>query len=103
MFFRRIEMRNTIPLMIAVALTAAAPAAAQGTDNSVNADTIAAAAGNDNAATDSMTVTTDPAMAGSANDMTATIDQPVDIVPSEPAPAKKKGMPWGVVGLIGLL
>ncbi len=98
-------MRNTISLMIAVALTAAAPAAAQGTDNSVNADTTAAAAGNDTAATDTMTVTTDPAMTGTANDLIAapaTTDQPIETY-GEPAPAKKKGFPWGVLGVLGLL
>jgi hypothetical protein len=97
-------MRNTIPLMIAVALTAAAPAAAQGTDNSVNADTTAAAASNDTAATDNTAVTTEPAMAGSVNDMTAApaTDQPSEPY-SEPAPAKKSGLPWGAAGLLGLL
>lgn len=98
-------MRNIFPLMIAVSLTAAAPAAAQGTDNSVNADTTAAATSNDTAATDSMTVTTDPAMAGSANDMAAVpaTDQPIDSSYGEPAPAKKGGFPWGVLGVLGLL
>ena len=93
-------MRNIFPVMIAVALTAAAPAAAQGTDNSVNADTTAAAASNDTAATDSMTVTTDP-----ANDMAAApaTDQPIDSTYGEPAPAKKSGFPWGVLGVLGLL
>ena len=47
-------MRNTLPLMIAVALTAAAPAAAQGTDNAVNADTNVATVSNDTAATDNV-------------------------------------------------
>ena len=60
-------MRNTIPLIIAVALTGATPAAAQGTDNSVNADTAAATAANDTAAADN--VANDSAMM--ANDMTA--------------------------------
>lgn len=95
-------MRNTIPLIIAIALTAAAPAGAQGTDNSVNADTTAAAASNDTAATDTMTVTTDPAMAGPANDMTAApaaTDEPY----GAPAPAGKKSFPWGVLGVLGLL
>lgn len=96
-------MRNIFPVMIAVALTAAAPAAAQGTDNSVNAATNAAVAANDTAATDNMDVTTDPAMAGSANDMMAApTDQPVDMSSAEPAPAKK-GFPWGVLGVLGLL
>ena len=96
-------MRNTIPLMIAVVLTAAAPAAAQGTDNSANADTTAAAAGNDTNAVDKTGVATEPAMAG-ANDMMAApaTDQPIDTL-SEPAPAKKSGLPWGAVGILGLL
>ena len=95
-------MRNIFPVMIAVALTAAAPAAAQGTGNSVDANTTAAAT-NDTAATDNMTVTTDSAMAGSANNMTAALaDQPVDMSSAEPAPAKKS-FPWGVLGVLGLL
>ena len=93
-------MRNITPLMIAFALTAAAPAVAQGTDNVANADTTAAAATNEAAPADSMTVTTDPAMAG--NDMTAApvaMDEPV----AAPAPAEKKSFPWGVLGVLGLL
>lgn len=94
-------MRTTFPLMIAVALTAAAPAVAQGTDNVANADMNAAATANDTGATDSMTVTTDPAMAG-ANDMAAApvaMDEP----PVAPAPVEKKSFPWGVLGILGLL
>lgn len=93
-------MRNTIPLMIAVALTAASPAAAQGTDNAVNADTAAAAASNDTA----VNATTDPALVEPANDMVAApIDEPVDTTYGEPAPAKKSGFPWGVLGVLGLV
>lgn len=93
-------MRNTLPLMIAVALTAAAPAAAQGTDNAVNADTNVATVSNDTAATDN--VANDSAMM--ANDLTAApaTDQPVEAT-TEPAPAKKGGFPWGVLGLLGLV
>lgn len=93
-------MRTTFPLMIAVALTAAAPAVAQGTDNVANADTNAAATANDTAPADSMTVTTDPAMAG--NDMAAApvaMDEPA----VAPAPAGKKSFPWGVLGILGLV
>lgn len=93
-------MRNTIPLMIAVALTAASPAAAQGTENAVNADTAAAPASNDMA----LNATVDPALTEPANDVMAVpIDQPVDTTYSEPAPAKKGSFPWGVLGLLGLV
>ena len=93
-------MRNTLPLMIAVALTAAAPAAAQGTDNTVNADTNAAAVSNDMATTGN--VANNSAMM--ANDMTAApaTEQPIEAT-TEPAPAKKGGFPWGVLGLLGLV
>ena len=33
----------------------------------------------------------------------APIDEPVDTTYSEPAPAKKSGFPWGVLGLLGLV
>lgn len=93
-------MRNTFPLIIAVALTAASPAAAQGTDNAVNADTSAALTSNDTA----VNAVTDPALIAPANDMMAApIDEPVDTTYSEPAPAKKSGFPWGVLGLVGLV
>ena len=95
-------MRNTYPLMIAVALTVAAPVAAQGTDNGVDANAVAASAGNDTAATD--TAANDSMMTGAANDMTAMppADQPVEMA-TEPAPAKKSSFPWGVLGLLGLV
>lgn len=95
-------MRNIFPLMIAVALTAATPAAAQGTDNSVNAAATAAPASNDTAATADMA--NDSMMTGVANDMTAApaMDQPVETT-TEPAPAKKGSFPWGVLGLLGLV
>lgn len=94
-------MRNTIPLIIAVTLTGATPAAAQGTDNSVNADTAAATAANDTAAADN--VANDSAMM--ANDVTAApaADQPVETTYSEPAPARKSSFPWGALGLLGLV
>jgi hypothetical protein len=96
-------MRTTFPLMIAVALTAATPAIAQGTDNVANANTTATAAANDTGATDSMTVTTDPAMAG--NDANAMDAAPVamDVPADAPAPAEKKSFPWGVIGILGLI
>lgn len=95
-------MRSTFPLMIAIALTAAAPAAAQGTDNTVNADAVAAPASNDAAAADA--AANDSMMTGMANDMTAMppADQPVEAT-TEPAPAKKGSFPWGVLGLLGLV
>ncbi|WP_309660685.1 hypothetical protein [Sphingomonas sp.] len=94
-------MRTTFPLMIAIALTAATPAAAQGTDNTVNAAAVAAPASNDMAvATDNMAA--DPTMM--SNDMGAApaMDQPVEMA-TEPAPAKPSGFPWGVLGLLGLV
>ena len=97
-------MRNSIPLMIAVALTAATPAAAQVTDNAANADTTAMAA-NDVAVTDNM-VANDAMTAAPANDMMAvpvTADETVATDYGAPAPAKKSGFPWGVLGLVGLL
>lgn len=96
-------MRNIFPLMIAVALTAAAPAAAQGTDNSVNADAVATPVSNDtmvadNGASDAMTT-------GVTNDMTAmpAADQPVETTYSDTAPVKQSSFPWGVLGLLGLV
>lgn len=91
-------MRNIFPLMIAVAMTAAAPAVAQGTDNNMAAAPAADAA--TNTATDG--VANDSAM--TSNDMAATpaMDQPVETT-SEPVPAKPAGFPWGVLGLLGLV
>ena len=94
-------MRTSFPLMIAIALTAATPAAAQGTDNTVNAAAVAAPTSNDMAvATDNMAA--DPAMM--SNDMGAApaMDQPVEMA-TEPAPAKPRSFPWGVLGLLGLV
>jgi hypothetical protein len=91
-------------VMSALALSVAAPVAAQNTDNTLNATTAEPAANTDAAATDNMTVTTDPAMAG-ANDLTAapvTMDEPVETADAPAAPAPKRGFPWGVVGLLGL-
>jgi hypothetical protein len=95
-------MRNYFPLMIAVALTAAAPAAAQGTDNTVNAAEVAPPASSDPAATDA--VGNDTMTTGVANDMTAMppADQPIEAT-TEPAPAKPASFPWGVLGLLGLV
>jgi hypothetical protein len=95
-------MRNSFPLMIAIALTAAAPAAAQGTDNAVNADTAAAPATNDAAAADA--AVNDTMTTGMTNDMSAmpAADQPIEAT-TEPAPAKPAGFPWGVLGLLGLV
>jgi hypothetical protein len=98
------DMRNTMIVMSALALTVAAPAAAQNTDNTVNATTAEPAANADAAVSDNMSVTTDPAMAGT-NDLTAApaaIDQPVETTDAPAAPAPKRGFPWGVVGLLGL-
>jgi hypothetical protein len=94
-------MRNTLPLIIGVALLAATPAAAQVTDNT--ADSNAVAVTNDTAATDNLEVTTDPLVADPANDLAAApaTDVPVETY-GEPAPAKKRGFPWGVLGLLGL-
>ena len=98
-------MRNTMIVMSALALTVAAPVAAQNTDNTLNATTAEPAANADAAVSDNMTVTTDPAMTAS-NDLTAapvTMDQPVETTDAAPAPAEKRGFPWGVVGLLGLV
>ena len=95
-------MRTIYPLMIAVALTAAGPALAQGADNSMDANTTAATTANDTAAAapaDNAATATDTA-AVPANDMTAApvaMDEP----PAAPEPAKS--FPWGVLGLLGLL
>ena len=99
-------MRNLMIVMSALALTAAAPVAAQNTDDTLNAT--AEPAANTEAGTDNAIVTTDPAIAGTANDLAAapvTLDQPIDMAESEPAsaPARKGGFPWGAVGLLGLL
>src|SRR5687767_310571 len=93
-------MRKTIPLMIAIALTAAAPASAQGTENNVAADTNAVAA-NDIAATDNLAITND-ILADPANDL-ATVPVATEEAAVTPAPARKRGFPWGVLGLLGLV
>ncbi|MEO6581710.1 MAG: WGxxGxxG family protein [Sphingomicrobium sp.] len=96
-------MRNIFPLMIAVGLTAAAPAAAQVADNSANAADVAAPAGNDLAVTDNGA--TDAMTTGVANDMNAlpAADQPVETTYTDTAPVEKSSFPWGVLGLLGLV
>ena len=94
-------MRNIIPLMIAVALTAAAPASAQGTENNVAADTNAVAA-NDIAATDNLAATND-VVVDPANDLLAAPVATEEAADTAPAPAKKRSFPWGVLGLLGLV
>lgn len=96
-------MRNIFPLMIAVALTSAAPAAAQVTENNVNAAEVAAPVSNDLAVTDN--VATDAMTTGVANDMNAlpAADQPVETTYSDTAPVEKSSFPWGVLGLLGLV
>jgi hypothetical protein len=93
-------MRKTIPLLIAVALTAAAPASAQGTENNVAADT--AVATNDIAPTDNLAVTND-VVVDPANDPLAVPVVTEEAADTTPAPAKKRGFPWGVLGLLGLV
>ena len=99
-------MRNTLIVISVLALTAAAPGAAQSTENTLNAAATEPAENNNAAGTENMIVTTDSGMAGSANDLTAApaaMDQPVDTAEADPAPAKKRSFPWGAVGLLGLL
>ena len=90
-------MGKMFPLIVAVAMTAT-PAIAQDT-NTTNADVTMT---NDVMATDNMTA--DAMTADPANDLANApmpIDQPVETAPA-PAPAKK-GFPWGVIGLLGLI
>lgn len=95
-------MRNTYPLMIAIALVAAAPATAQGTDNSMNADDVATTTTTTTTTNDTTGNVAADSMAA-ANDMTAVpMDQPVETT-TEPAPAKPASFPWGVLGLLGLV
>ncbi|MEO7364718.1 MAG: WGxxGxxG family protein [Sphingomicrobium sp.] len=96
-------MRNIYPLIIAVALTSAAPAVAQTTDNVANGADVAAPVGNDAAMTDNGA--TDAMTTGVANDMNAmpAADQPVDTTYTDTAPVEKKSFPWGVLGLLGLV
>lgn len=94
-------MRSIFPLMIAMAMVAAAPATAQGTDNSMNAGDIATTMTTTTTNETSSNVAADSMAA--ANDMTAVpMDQPVETT-TEPAPAKPASFPWGVLGLLGLV
>ena len=91
-------MRMTVPLILAVALTASAPALAQDANNMADANAAAP-------------VTTDANLAApvASNDMAAApvaepTATPVDETTAPPPPAEKKSsFPWGVVGLLGLL
>ena len=93
-------MRTTFPFMMAVALTVSSPALAQDTNTTANADT---AVSNDVLATDNALVD-DPLMtADPANDL---INAPMpvdDAVEAAPRPTEKRGFPWGVIGLLGLI
>jgi hypothetical protein len=88
-------MRTAIVFALAAAL-AAAPAAAQN-------DT--------NATVDANTTMAMPADNGAAasNDMNALPPEPVatdtatEPAAPEPAPAPRRGFPWGVIGLVGLV
>ena len=82
-------MRISTPILAAAALLAATPALAQNdTANAVVVDNTAVA-------TDANAMTAVPP----ATTETTTAD--INMV--EPAPAPKRGFPWGVLGLLGLI
>ena len=89
-------MRHTIPLTIAVALFAAAPAFGQNeTATPANAaDTNAAVP----APSDNVVTTASPE-AAPAPEATA----PADAAAPAPAPTTRRSFPWGVLGALGLL
>jgi hypothetical protein len=92
-------MRMTVPLILAAALAAAAPALAQDANNTAAVDVNATVP--DATAVDANATAPLP-----TNDLAAPPAEPVatDTATTEPAPEKKGGgFPWGVLGLLGLV
>ena len=92
-------MRISTPIIAAAALLAATPALAQNdTANMAAADnTVVATDVNATAPVDANAMRAAPPPA--ATDTTTTMD--TNMV--EPAPAPKRGFPWGILGLLGLI
>jgi hypothetical protein len=90
-------MRISTPILAAAALLAATPALAQNdTANAVVVDNTAVA-------TDANAMAPVDANAMTAVPPATTETTTADINMVEPAPAPKRGFPWGVLGLLGLI
>jgi hypothetical protein len=91
-------MRTTVPLILAAALAASSPALAQDVNNTADANATDMAAMNATDANAAAPVAAnDVAMAPEAAPAATPVDE------TAPAPEKKSGFPWGVLGLLGLI
>ena len=90
-------MRMTVPLIAAAALAASTPALAQDANNTADANAIAPMATDANAVAP---VAPDANAVAPVAEPTTTTD---DLAAPAPAPEKKGGFPWGVIGLLGLI
>ena len=91
-------MRMTVPLILAASLAAATPALAQDANNTAAVDMNATVP-------DATAVDANATAPAATNDLAVAPTEPVatDMATTEPAPEKKGGFPWGVLGLLGLV
>jgi hypothetical protein len=93
-------MRMNVPLILAAALVASAPAGAQDANNTADANAVAPAAPVTDVNATAPVAPDANAVAPIAEPTTTTTTD----VTTAPAPEEKKGgFPWGVLGLLGLL
>jgi hypothetical protein len=101
-----LKMRITTPIIAAAALLVAAPAIAQDDNAATNVAAVTTNAVDANAVdANAMTPADDAAMAANQTAVMPVDDNVamVDTSVGEPAPAPKRGFPWGLLGLIGLI